>query len=952
MAAFADGRVTVTWTKPNDHGRPITSYRLRWRTDTGEFPAENVVQVLAPATEYIMIGPVPATGYQFQVLAVNSLTVDDDIDNSILGEAAAEDDVPIKWSLSSEAEVVPVVTAQLNTGDDGLTAVAAPDGKATITWRRVAQTTGTPAVTEYTVASYDLEWIALGPPEGETELPAELIDLPDAEDGWDDATPENIAAQSLMQRIIGPLPGNTNLFVRVRVVSTAGTKSAWTQAEVETIVARAPDHPELTATIIGQNIVLSWNEPESNGLRIDRYEIQFKKNDGDFGDVGDSETPDDDVIVNPRRDDGLTSTLGVMNELPPATSYSHEDLDGGVTYTYRIRTVTSLNVVDYGESIAATLATALAGRTWSAEVVATSDAGPPADPVVPGTPVLSADANDDDNVIKLSWTKPSEGSSPIVSYQIQRWDGSDWEALRTSLGPEDDKYDDTTAELGKMYYYAIRAVSLAGMGQWTQHLFPDAILLAEAPDKPVLTATVDKQSVVLYWTVPVANGAVITGYQIQVSDDGPTETERAWGEDPDTANNGTFGRADTDPLQLATTYTHSPLTPGRTLYYRMRAVNTVNADAGANEIKWSDEVSAKVAPIAPTTDPVLTTPNDGDARVVLTWTLPAPDTNPNDNTHGGTGGAVITSVEIQRWNSATRQWDDIRTHPVSLDDSEDPPIAYTIASLTHTDTGLDDGKDYTYRVRAVNEAGGSDWTMSTSTTANTAPDMPVLSAAVNGQDIVLSWTVPDDNGVPITRYEIQRFPSIADNGDEQNVWGDDVGTNGRDGETGETDTTADDDPTTDSDVIVPMPAGVTTHTDMDLKPGTTYYYRIRAVNTNNADRTADNPGWSTEVQATTDPKAPDKMTLTLARGDQKITLTWEAPKNNGSPISEYQIERWSLVSRSWQLIKDELPVSVTTYEETGLAEGTRYFYRIRAVNAGGEGAWSTLTSAVTEEADE
>ena len=69
-----------------------------------------------------------------------------------------------------------------------------------------------------------------------------------------------------MQRIIGPLPGNTNLFVRVRVVSTVGTESAWTQlTAAETIEPRAPDHPELTATIIGQNIILTWDAPESNG---------------------------------------------------------------------------------------------------------------------------------------------------------------------------------------------------------------------------------------------------------------------------------------------------------------------------------------------------------------------------------------------------------------------------------------------------------------------------------------------------------------------------------------------------------------------------------------------------------------------------------------------------------------------------------------------------------------
>ena len=91
---------------------------------------------------------------------------------------------------------------------------------------------------------------------------------------------------------------------------------------------------------------------------------------------------------------------------------------------------------------------------------------------------------------------------------------------------------------------------------------------------------------------------------------------------------------------------------------------------------------------------------------------------------------MITSVEIQRWNSATLGWDPLRSHTVSLDDAADPPTAYTTASLTHTDTDVDDGTTYIYRVRAVNEAGGGGWTTSTSTTANAAPDKPVLSATV------------------------------------------------------------------------------------------------------------------------------------------------------------------------------------------------------------------------------
>jgi titin len=387
-----------------------------------------------------------------------------------------------------------------------------------------------------------------------------------------------------------------------------------------------------------------------------------------------------------------------------------------------------------------------------------------------------------------------------------------------------------------------------------------------------------------------------------------------------------------------------------------------------------------MAPDAP--DPVSAT--GGTTVVNLTWTLPGPDEDKGDvdedDNVDGTGGAVVTGAEVQRWNSSTGQWDDIKTVAVGFVDDEADPLVYTSASETYTDAGLADGTDYMYRVRAVNAGGESGWSdMASTRTLAAAPALPTLSATVNGQSVELSWTEPDANGASITRYEIQRFPSIdADNTnsppdddtdpDVVNDWGDD----------------AVEDPT-DDDVILPMPAGVREHTDSGLAPNTIYYYRIRAVNacnneTGNEEACGgasgdDIPGadtavtdtareWSATVTVTTAPQAPARIPrddastadvlegLRLTGGENEVKLEWIEPDPNGSPISEYQIDRWDSVDRQWIPVKRELPASVKTYTDTGLDAGTRYFYRVRAVNAGGEGPWSTLTSAMTEEADE
>ena len=82
-----------------------------------------------------------------------------------------------------------------------------------------------------------------------------------------------------------------------------------------------------------------------------------------------------------------------------------------------------------------------------------------------------------------------------------------------------------------------------------------------------------------------------------------------------------------------------------------------------------------------------------------------------------------------------------------------------------------------------------------------------------------------------------------------------------------------------------------------------------------------------------------------------------APESDGgNDIIRYELERWNTGTSSWVTVTSAVPANRTAYKATGLTEGTRYIYRLRAVNRAptnnGLGLWSTMASASTVAADE
>lgn len=94
------------------------------------------------------------------------------------------------------------------------------------------------------------------------------------------------------------------------------------------------------------------------------------------------------------------------------------------------------------------------------------------------------------------------------------------------------------------------------------------------------------------------------------------------------------------------------------------------------------------------------------------------------------------------------------------------------------------------------------------------------------------------------------------------------------------------------------------------------------------------------------PVAPSTPTApTATRGDGQVALTWTAPANGGSAITDYEIDYSSDSGTTWSTFSDGLSATASA-TVTGLTNGTSYVFRIRAVNSAGTSSSSAGSSSV------
>lgn len=594
-------------------------------------------------------------------------------------------------------------------------------------------------------------------------------------------------------------------------------------------------------------------------------------------------SPNETGFVISRSSDGGETWAEVATNDANDSTLTDSDVTVGTAYSYRVY---------------ATGETADSGNSNVATVNVT--------PATPATPTLGTVGT---NSIILNWTSVDGATG----YKIERsLNGTTWTALVT-LG-DVATYTNSGLTAATKYYYRVKASSAVGdssastsIASFTKCVAPTA-----------LTGKSAATSIALSWT----NVAGETGYKLERSLDGETWSTLA-----------------TKTLNVVA-HTDSSLTAGTEYYYRVRAVNSagdsdptlltkttlLNAPAGLTaagegattaNLSWTDgdgESAYKVERLNGTTWLLIAT-LDADAdsyeatgllagkaysfriKAVNAGGDSTPSATATTNTAPAIAVVTLTSLTV---DSIKLAWPNLAYNngyevERSADGADWEQIATPVKNaITFSDTALETNTLYYYRVRGVNDAGNGEFSVAKSTKSLMDAPTGLEATPFSAAQINLAWEDSDgETGYRIERQSGTSWVTVAE-------------------------TTAD----------------TTSYSVLKLSAGTTNTFRIRAKNAGGVSLP------STTDAAITLPGKVGVVTPTVL-GHSSIKLTWGNLTGNAG----YEIQQ-SMDGSTWG---DAVSTStgVANYTVTGLTENTLYYYRVRAVNASGNGEYSTIISKRT-----
>ena len=534
---------------------------------------------------------------------------------------------------------------------------------------------------------------------------------------------------------------------------------------------------------------------------------------------------------------------------------------------------------------------------------------------IPGPPRIT-EITDGNTQLTVAFVAPLSGGSAITGYKYSIDNG----ATFAPVIPADRIISPITITgltNGTTYQVVIRAVNQIGVGPYSNMVEGTP---ATVPGPPAITGITDGNTqLTVAFTPPTSTGgSAITGYQYSIDSSGNTFIPIG-----DISGN---------------TFTIIGLTNGTLYTVVMRAVNRIGDSVDSN--------SASGTPATVPGPPTILTPiTEGNTQLTVAFTASA-----------STGGSVIQYYEYSKNGGAftsigstvapftitgltngtpytvvmrahNRMGDSVDSRPASgtpatvpdaptgiaiTDGNQQLTVAfippatggsvitgyqyvvnndsYTCAGLvtdisgnTFIITGLTNGTSYGVFISAVNRMGNGTHSNTEPGTPATVPSRPTINTPITAGNTTLTvtFTAPtSDGGSPITDYQYSSNNGIS---------------------------------------FTPLGPTVVPFTITGLTNGTSYSVIIKAINrmgNTNSDSVSATPVGP-----------PSKPIITgITAGNTTLSVTFTAPADGGSPITDYQYSSDDGSSFT------SIGTRFTSFTITGLTNGTSYTIIIKAIN--------------------
>ena len=278
-----------------------------------------------------------------------------------------------------------------------------------------------------------------------------------------------------------------------------------------------------------------------------------------------------------------------------------------------------------------------------------------------------------------------------------------------------------------------------------------------------------------------------------------------------------------------------------------------------------------------------------------------PDTIPPSSPDGLVAVATSPTNVNVRWSASTDNVG-VAGYYIWRNGVQLPSTALTYLQ----DTGLSGHTSYTYQIAAYdlafNVSQPAIVTIKTPNSTGPNPPLNLTGVASSVQQINLVWSAP--TGVIPTSYLVFRGLNAAS-----------------------------------MSQIQQLSSTVTSFSDYDLTPGTTYYYGVEALAGGLAS------AMSNIVAVTTLPMPPPPGNLAgTASSATQITLTWSLSAGSATP-SSYLIFRGS--SATSMIQTQQLTGTATSFKDANLTPATTYCYGLEAVAGGLASGMSNVVAVTT-----